>query len=685
MKTQRRIPVITLLILLLLVPALIRADDDGGGRSVFARGAGERALALGGAHGAVAEGPTAMFWNPAGLGRLERTTFNASHTSLIGLGFYEQFGAVALPTENLGTFGLALRRFGVDGIEGRDDRGALTDENLEDAETELSLGYGRTLGEAWRVGAVVKLQSQELAGQSGNGLGLDLGVQTQPLRLTGDESALAQALSLGLTLRNVVEPTIRLAQEDVKDPSSIRLGAAADFAMADNVEVVLAADVDKTSDMDMKVHLGAEVRLLGMLAVRAGSNAGDLAAGAGVRWRNLTVNYAFEDNPLESVHRFGVGVALGTSVTERRQAALQRQEEDLRQRLDRAFAASNESRLERMSAECRQALAEGDYALALQHATTIRVLDPDNPDVADAEAAAYLGQARDAVTAGDLAAASIAYRRCLAAVPGHAEAQLGLDRLNEESQRQAQRTEVIRAHFEDGLARYAESDLLGAREAFTRVLELDPQDVEARSLLTTTETTLRLRTASLAEQAAALVAAGRYDEARGVLDQLRELAPQHAALARVSDQITRAETQASRTASSRTEATRTATTTARQSVAPAPKKPSFDDLSAQRRSEIEDLYRRGVAAIDDGRRDDAISYWELVWNAAPDYQQVSEYLKQEYLASGMEAFAAGQLDLAIEIWEKALDIDPDDARTQGYLGRAYEHKARIREIRSSTS
>ena len=33
---------------------------------------GERALALGGAYGAVADGPTALFWNPAGLARLER-------------------------------------------------------------------------------------------------------------------------------------------------------------------------------------------------------------------------------------------------------------------------------------------------------------------------------------------------------------------------------------------------------------------------------------------------------------------------------------------------------------------------------------------------------------------------------------------------------------------------------------
>ena len=98
------------------------------------------------------------------------------------------------------------------------------------------------------------------------------------------------------------------------------------------------------------------------------------------------------------------------------------------------------------------------------------------------------------------------------------------------------------------------------------------------------------------------------------------------------------------------------------------------------REEIADLYRRGNAAAQAGRSDDALRYWELVWSAQPGYQQVDEYLKREYLMRGMEVFAAGRLEEAANLWEKALRVDPDDKRAMGYLARAEEQLARTREI-----
>ncbi len=131
MKTAFLVTLITLA----LGSHLALALEDGGGRSVFARGAGERALALGGAFGAIADGPSAMIWNPAGLARQERKSLYASHSNLIGMGFSEQAGLFALPHWKWGTLGVGFRRFGVDGIEGRDDRGGIFDDNLKDAES----------------------------------------------------------------------------------------------------------------------------------------------------------------------------------------------------------------------------------------------------------------------------------------------------------------------------------------------------------------------------------------------------------------------------------------------------------------------------------------------------------------------------------------------------------------------
>jgi len=620
---------------LLLLAASARGADDGGGRSVFARGAGERALGLGGAYGATANDATALFWNPAGLARAQRVGLQASHTNLIGLGFYEQYGALVLPSWRVGTFALGLRRFGVDGIEGRDSRGALTDGNLEDAETELSVGYGRNLGDAWSLGAVLKLQNMDLAGSRGSGTGLDLGVQGRPLAAAGGTSAFARGLTLGVTLRNVIEPSIRLVDDDVPDPVSVRFAAASAAPLGDAVDLLVAADLERTRGMDARVQAGVELVLMDLLALRAGSNDGMFTGGAGLRWRDVNVDYAFEDNVLATVHRFGVGIAFGPTAAARQQAALDRHQNELNAHLADAFRREDEQRNRSLADEARAALAAGDPDAALERAQALLVLAPDNDEAPALAALALLAQGQRAEDAGDATAAAIAYERSLSMDAGQDEARRALDRLKAESDRRAERSAAIRALHDEGMAHYVAGRYDEAKEVFAHVLELDPEDREAAALL------------HLAERAAAAASA--------------PVAKDRAAAAA---------------------APKAAVKPAPKPTPPAPaKRPTFASLPAPRRAELADLYRRGVEAAEAGRRDDAVRYWELVWTAAPDYQQAGEFLKQEYLARGMEEFAGGRLESAVATWEKALAVDPDDPRTRGYLARAHEHLARLREIR----
>ncbi len=632
---------------LLLLAATARGADDGGGRSVFARGAGERALGLGGAYGATADDASALFWNPAGLARAQRVGLQASHTDLIGLGFYEQYGALVLPSWRAGTFALGLRRFGVDGIEGRDSHGALTDPDLKDAETELSVGYGRGLGDAWSLGAVIKLQNMDLAGSRGSGTGLDLGVQGRPLAAAGGTSAFARGLTLGVTLRNVIEPAIRLVDDDVPDPVSVRFAAASAVPLGGAADLLLAVDLERTRGMDARVHAGAELVLMDLLALRAGSNDGMLTGGAGLRWHDLSVDYAFEDNLLASVHRFGLGIAFGPTTTARQQAALDKHQKELNAHLADAFQREGQQRNRTLADEARNALEAGDPDAALERAQALLVLAPDNDEAPALAARALLAQGRRAEEAGDATAAAIAYERSLNMDADQTAARQALDRLKAESDRLAERSAAIRALHDEGMAHYVAGRYDEAKGVFAHVLEIDPEDREAAALLRLADQALRAErvVADATVKAAAAVAAVRDS----------------AAAATMSDSA------------------------ARPAPKPVPqasaKRPTFASLPAPRRAELADLYRRGVAAAEAGRRDDAVRYWELVWTAAPDYQQAGEFLKQEYLARGMEDFAGGRLESAVATWEKALAVDPDDPRTRGYLARAHEHLARLREIR----
>jgi tetratricopeptide (TPR) repeat protein len=159
---------------------------------------------------------------------------------------------------------------------------------------------------------------------------------------------------------------------------------------------------------------------------------------------------------------------------------------------------------------------------------------------------------------------------------------------------------------------------------------------------------------------------GHAAEAAPLLEQAASLDDRAPGLAAARAALARARQEGGRT----TPSSATIAPSARSPAAA----PGLDDREAER------LYREGQAALAQGRTDDAVRYFELVWSSRPNYRQVRECLKREYLTRGMGAFAAGQLQEAVTQWERALAVDPQDEHAQGYLARARKQIARGREI-----
>ena len=78
-------------LLFLLLPTLIFAN-------FINMNWGAKGLALGNANSALADEPTAIFWNPAGLSKVNKLSFTVSHQNLYGISdLYNEMGAVAIP------------------------------------------------------------------------------------------------------------------------------------------------------------------------------------------------------------------------------------------------------------------------------------------------------------------------------------------------------------------------------------------------------------------------------------------------------------------------------------------------------------------------------------------------------------------------------------------------------------
>ncbi len=641
------------------------AAQDAGTQSVFAYGAGERALAMGSAFVASADDATAMYWNLAGLGLVRRGELQVNQSSDMGLGIQESNAALVLPSWRWGTLGLAFRHFGVSGIEQRDHQNVLIGESISDSELELALGYGRSLGEIWTVGGAIKMQRQSLAGYGANGLGVDLGVGLSP--------RFAERLRLGLAVRNVVQPSLRLDRESLPDPMTVRTGIGYRIPLGSGPGLLTELDFEKPGTAPGKLHAGLEYRFFNLAALRAGLNGDVLTAGSGILWRNLSMDYTFENNPLASAHRIGLSMRLGPTVDESRLAARRAEDAALEKKLAEAFLQRQSHQIDELLKRAAADRASGDFDDALDALGAVLTLDPGSRAALALQSECLKGKAAQLERAGDFAAAAATYDLAHAAAPADTAAAAGAARCRAESDLNAARSAQIRGLFASAMDALAAEDFLTARDRFTQVLTQDPRDSEAARMLERTQGALARRASHLVTAALRDVRAGRLTEAQEQLDQASKFDKHADGL----DQALSALGRARQTAVTAPRGTRATTTTAAEGTARAGAEVPASTLSDR---EAEELYRQGLAALKAQRPDDALRYWEHVWAERPGYRGVGELLKREYLARGMESFASRRLEEAVAMWEKVLRVDPNDARAQGYLARAQKQIARSREI-----
>ena len=635
-------------------------------------GAGNRALGMGGAYGALADDASSPLWNPGGLGLILRPQFQASRTSY-GLDMNEEYLGLALPSWRWGTLGATARHFGTAGLDGRDDGNFETDE-FSDSETQLCLSYGRKLGEAWNIGMGFKVLSQSLAGGTATGVGLDAGLIAFPGLWMADGSEWSHRLSVGLSVHNLVEPSLRLDQESVSDPMATRLGMAYrhPFGSPDRV-LTAAVDVESSRQRDLNVFAGLEFRVMPALSLRAGMREGSPTLGTQLQWRDIALDYVFENTALEAVHRFGISVSFGGTIDDARQKAEQREEERLESRLGSAFAQRQRKQTEQLIRNAETAFAGRRYDEALELLSVAAVVSPDDTTTRPLRMRCLLAKANDEEGRASFAEAAVTYGQAVTLDPENVDAVQGSERCRAESKRLAARSESIQAQFSKGLDAFTTGDLLLARSIFKNIQASQPSDGEAAKMLDRTEAAIDHRVEELQTQARGFIRAGLYSDAEVALAEAARLDPDSRAV-----EATRATL-----ATARSEARRVPSTPATAGAEPAPSAAPVR-LTPRQREDMEKFYQNGVNALKDGRTADAIRYWDWVYSLDPNYRNVKEYLKREHHLLGIQAFSEGRLVEAVGFWETALKIDPEDAKTRAYLDRARQQLERSRAVTGAT-
>jgi hypothetical protein len=268
---------------------------------------GTRAAGMGGAFVSVADDPTAMFWNPAGLARLgvaqKHFEILFQHNEWLD-DFRQEFVAGATRIGHH-AFGGSFSGFYISDLEGRDESGQPTvNFGAYDAVTTGSYAY--EFSEAASVGGSLKYIVTNIDDITHFAFAADLGAQVE----------VTPGLRVGGAVTNM-GPGVTFIAVKSDLPTAMQLGGSyvVPYAFANGL-ILVAVDYRKARGDDSHVLFGAEYDHAQVVQLQVGYGTGydnqGINFGVGAHISNWRLGYAiapFESN-LDSTHRFSIGFRL---------------------------------------------------------------------------------------------------------------------------------------------------------------------------------------------------------------------------------------------------------------------------------------------------------------------------------------------------------------------------------------
>ena len=288
---------------------------------------GARPAGMGGAFMMVGNDASAMFYNPAGMARMESgfDLFAGNVAWIGGIQYYATGLAKALG--NWGTVGLsAIYCDYGDDIAGTrvssNDKGYEDTGNIDVGAYAVGLSYARSLTNKFMVGGQIKF-AQERLGENilvangavvknkVSGVAYDFGTIFYP----GFKS-----FRIGMSIRNFSNQ-FKYQQYAFQLPLTFTLGVAMDvldFLGEHGNPLLVAVDAIHPRDYTERINVGAEYEFMKLVAVRAGYRYNydeeGLCAGIGVKHSfggfGVKFDYAYSDFGIfDTVNRFSMGIS----------------------------------------------------------------------------------------------------------------------------------------------------------------------------------------------------------------------------------------------------------------------------------------------------------------------------------------------------------------------------------------
>ncbi len=294
---------------------------------------GAKATGMAGAVVGNIQDASSVFWNPAGLVKVNSVQAHFSYMNWFDL-FDFNAAALAYNVEDYGVFALSMIIFSTDGIEvTTEEQPNGTGRYYDAQDLALGLSFSRYLTDRFSFGVTVKYVSQKIWNESANGFAFDVGTQYhldfQNLTIAMSMSNFGSDLKFDgpdldiQHLRNENFPISRLTPARLQTseyplPLNFQVGIGFDIYQGEFVKVRGGIDAVHPNDNSERLNFGTEISFFDRLYLRGGYKYNysdeDLTFGAGASvpisqtWLRFDYAYSVYDI-LPSVHRVSLDIS----------------------------------------------------------------------------------------------------------------------------------------------------------------------------------------------------------------------------------------------------------------------------------------------------------------------------------------------------------------------------------------
>lgn len=310
-------PLAGLISVLLLSGSALNAAGPGATSANFLKiPVGARQAATGASFTAVADDPTAAYYNPAGLAQIDRAQALFSHNRYFEDITQQWFGA-ALPFGR-STLAFSLNYLSVPPFPSYSATDTRTGSvSAYDMAAAVSYAGRRELDNdsfaAILYGFTARHITQQLDSESARGYGADAGIILKPH---------GAGISLAAAMSNLYASKIKFIDEGFTQPRTLKLGAAYRRPLASGRDTVLSLSWDFPDDGSGYLSAGVERPFTSLFTLRAGySSFGEAAQGFSLGFglalpylSDAAVDYSFSNTwDLGGIHRLSLLYKFGSS------------------------------------------------------------------------------------------------------------------------------------------------------------------------------------------------------------------------------------------------------------------------------------------------------------------------------------------------------------------------------------